>query len=81
MNTVFLPPDPPAKVSGQLMSSVPTPVPTQLIASSAANADRLGEAAAAPAEAPPPRAETGWDAYDVWRRFIKDARDRRQQQE
>jgi hypothetical protein len=21
---------------------------------------------------------TGWDAYDVWRRLIKDARDRRQ---
>jgi hypothetical protein len=54
---------------------------------SAANDDRLGEAlavSAAPADIgidtviePGIEATGGWDAYDVWRRFIKEARDRR----
>lgn len=58
---------------------------------SAANADELGEALAvstAPAEIGidtviQPSIETtgGWDAYEVWRRFIKDARDRRKHQD
>jgi hypothetical protein len=47
---------------------------------SAANADHVGERSAVPAvgrvDAP-----AGWDSYEVWRRFIKDARDRRQHQE
>ena len=48
----------------------------------AANADQIGEgfdgqrtvltAAMAASET-----STGWDSYEVWRRFIKDARDRR----
>lgn len=54
----------------------------------AANADQIGEgfggqttvltntAVAATAVAPT-ETSTGWDSYEVWRRFIKDARDRR----
>lgn len=43
-------------------------------AAPAANADRVSDQAA-----PAVLAETasGWDSYDVWRRFIKDARNRR----
>ena len=58
---------------------------------SAANADELGEsiaAAAAPMEIgidtviePSIGTTGGWDAYEVWRRFIKDARDRRKLQD
>ncbi len=40
----------------------------------AANADQLGEQRMTPVL----EAASGWDAYDVWRRFIKDARDRRE---
>jgi hypothetical protein len=28
-----------------------------------------------------PESPAGWDAYEVWRRLIKDARDRRQHQD
>jgi hypothetical protein len=42
----------------------------------AANDDHVGTHAAQ--KAATQSAETGgWDAYDVWRRLIKDARDRR----
>lgn len=81
MNTVFTPPGPPTDVSGKHMNSVSTSLPAHLIApGSAANADHVGERAVAPATA---RAEVapGWDSYEVWRRFIKDARDRRHHQE
>src|SRR5262249_23745122 len=46
---------------------------------SAANDDHLGLANAANrAQKESATSESGgWDAYDVWRRFIKDARDRR----
>ena len=58
------------------MSSASTPVKNQLIsAGSAANADQLGEVR--PVEAKGIEATGGWDSYEVWRRFIKDARDRR----
>jgi hypothetical protein len=40
----------------------------------AANADRLGEGKDSQTSI---EATGGWDAYEVWRRFIKDARDRR----
>jgi hypothetical protein len=63
------------------MNIVPTSLPAHVIApGSAANADHVSERAAAPAAV---RAESaaGWDAYEVWRRFIKDARDRRQHQD
>jgi hypothetical protein len=59
------------------MNSIPEPIPATHLLSAvpAANADRLGEQ-------PEPAANvtetgTGWDAYDVWRRFIRDARERR----
>ncbi len=49
-----------------------------LNAGSAANADQLGETR--PVGAGSIEATGGWDAYDVWRRFIKEARDRRKSQ-
>ncbi len=42
---------------------------------SAANADDLGERGVA---AKVTDTASGWDAYEVWRRFIKEARDRRE---
>jgi hypothetical protein len=63
------------------VSTSSTSLPAPVIASgSAANADHVGERTAAPAAG---RVESpaGWDAYEVWRRCIKDARDRRQHQE
>ena len=79
MNTVFVPPGPPNDLSGKHMNSVSPSVPAHVIASgSAANADHLGERnAAVPAVRTEPHA--GWDAYEVWRRCIKEARDRRNQ--
>jgi hypothetical protein len=81
MNTVFTPPGPSSDVSGKHMNNVSPALPAHVIASgSAANADHLGERSAVPA---PALTDTsaGWDSYEVWRRFIKDARDRRQHQE
>lgn len=83
MNTVFQPPDSIAGLSGDLMSSSPTSVSSQILGNAtatAANADQLGEAAAAEASQAG-TAPQGWDAYEVWRRFIKEARARRQQPE
>jgi hypothetical protein len=60
------------------MSSASRPITTKLISAvSAANADRLSDAAPHPVEARTIDTATGWDSYEVWRRFIKDARDRR----
>ena len=62
------------------MNSVSTTLPVHALASgSAANADHVSERTAPVAT----RTESpaGWDAYEVWRRFIKDARDRRQHQD
>jgi hypothetical protein len=71
------------------MSTVTKPVVSQLISGgSAANADELGDTVAAAGVADigidtmiESAGTGGWDAYEVWRRFIKDARDRRKQQE
>lgn len=74
------------------MSTVIKPVVSQLISGgSAANADKLGDTVASEQAAadigidtmiePSMGSASGWDAYEVWRRFIKDARDRRKQQE
>lgn len=74
------------------MSSVIKPVVSQMISGgSAANADELGETltvAAVPMDIgidtviePSIGTTGGWDAYEVWRRFIKEARDRRKQQD
>jgi hypothetical protein len=70
------------------MSTVIKPVSQMISAGPAANADKLGEAMSL--TAPPVGVDTvvepniestgGWDAYEVWRRLIKDARDRRKQQ-
>ena len=61
------------------MSSIPDSVTSQVLTiAPAANADRLGEPSRRPADAHLAETASGWDAYDVWRRFIKDARDRRQ---
>jgi hypothetical protein len=82
MSTVFTPPGQTNDKSGKHMNSVSTSsLPAHVIASgSAANADHVSERAAAPAVARP-ESPAGWDAYEVWRRCIKDARDRRQHQE
>ena len=58
-----------------IMTKVPNSIATELLTSEpAANDDRLEDSN-------PPVAvlsETGgWDAHEVWRRFIKEARDRR----
>jgi hypothetical protein len=59
------------------MSSAPQSRTSQLLgAGSAANADELADGAKVPAVALE-ASGGGWDAYDVWRRFIKEARDRR----
>jgi hypothetical protein len=82
MNTVFTPPGPPTDLSGKHMNSVSTSLPAHVIApGSAANADHVSERVAAPVVARADSVADGWDAYEVWRRFIKDARDRRQHQE
>jgi len=51
---------------------------SQLLSAPAANADRLSEQAV---DRLPQigltETASGWDSYEVWRRFIKDARDRR----
>jgi hypothetical protein len=63
------------------MNNVSPALPTHVIASgSAANADHLGERSVVPTPALT-ETNTGWDSYEVWRRFIKDARDRRQPQD
>jgi hypothetical protein len=74
------------------MTTLIKPVVSQIISASsavAANADRLGEALALSAPEvgidtvvqPNIAATGGWDAYEVWRRLIKDARDRRKHQD
>lgn len=58
------------------MSSSQEIVAKQLLTTApAANADRLGEADTSVRTT---ETATGWDAYEVWRRFIKEARDRRE---
>lgn len=57
-----------------LMSSASKPTTNQLIGGgSAVNADQLEAARSLEVF----ETIAGWDAYEVWRRFIKDARDRR----
>jgi hypothetical protein len=72
------------------MSTVIKPVSHIVSGAAAANADQLGEAAMA-LSASDVGIDTviqqnlestgGWDAYEVWRRLIKDARDRRKHQD
>jgi hypothetical protein len=58
------------------MSKSPTSMNQLLDTGMAANADDVGDPA--PDEAKVADTEGGWDAYEVWRRFIKEARARRQ---
>lgn len=60
------------------MNSIPEPIPgTQILSVvPAANADQMSEQAQPVVNVL--ETGSGWDAYDVWRRFIKDARERRQ---
>jgi hypothetical protein len=70
------------------MSTVIKPVSQLISAGSAANADKLAEAMSLTAPEvgvdtvvePSIESTGGWDAYEVWRRLIKDARDRRKHQ-
>jgi hypothetical protein len=88
MNTVFFTPEQLAGFTGDakssdfsdLMSSASKPITRSLLQTpSAANADELGEALLDTTAIEAKRMEStgAWDSYDVWRRFIKDARDRR----
>jgi hypothetical protein len=71
------------------MSTLIKPVVSQIISGgSAANADQLGAIALTAPEVgidtviePNVGSTGGWDAYEVWRRLIKDARDRRKHQD
>jgi hypothetical protein len=81
MKTVFLPPGS-ASLTRDLMSSVPERIHNPLATPvTVANADQLGERPAVPQQKRDIEVTAGWDAYEVWRRFIKDPRDRRQQPE
>lgn len=60
------------------MSSIQESITDRLIEpASAANADQL-DAQRTHSPANLTGTATGWDAYEVWRRFIKEARDRRE---
>jgi hypothetical protein len=71
------------------MSTLIKPVSQVIGAASAANADRLADAMALTVPAlgidtvvqSNIESTGGWDAYEVWRRLIKDARDRRRLQD
>jgi hypothetical protein len=73
------------------MSTSTKPVVSQLVSGgSAANADELGETLVVSTASdigidtviePSIDSTGGWDAYEVWRRFIKDARDLRKHQD
>lgn len=60
------------------MNSIPEPLSSvQLLGVvPAANADQLGEQPQSAVNVT--ETGSGWDAYEVWRRFIRDARERRQ---
>lgn len=72
----------PAVSTGDFMSSASNTIKNALAGTgSAANADQLGDQATRNAQRAAVEATGGWDAYEVWRRFIKDPRDRRGQQD
>jgi hypothetical protein len=86
MDTLFFTPEQRTGLSGdlmssELMSSAIKPIKRPIVeAGAAANADQLDEMMTKTAvEAKAIETTGAWDAYDVWRRFIKDARDRRKQ--
>jgi hypothetical protein len=84
MDTVFYTPEqraghPGESMSSDLMSSATKPIKRPLVeAGPAANADQLDEIGLETTVQTKGIETTGaWDAYDVWRRFIKEARERR----
>ena len=88
MDTVLFTPEQLAGFAGDakcsdlsdLMSSASKSITRSLLQTpSAANADDLGEALldTTAIEAKGMESTGAWDSYDVWRRFIKEARDRR----
>jgi hypothetical protein len=88
MDTVFLTPEQLAGFVGDaksgsfsdLMSSATKPITRSLLQTpSAANADDLGDTTVI--ETKSMESTGAWDSYDVWRRFIKEARDRRKNSE
>lgn len=58
------------------MSTVFSNPPSAAVGNRAANADRVDERIVV--STLNGKAAQGWDAYDVWRRLIKEARDRRE---
>ncbi|MBC7984025.1 MAG: hypothetical protein H7Y02_09230 [Candidatus Obscuribacterales bacterium] len=58
------------------MSTVFSSPPVGATVNPAANEDHVGERIVVTSLAAASR--QGWDAYDVWRRLIRDARDRRE---
>jgi hypothetical protein len=78
MSTLSFTPDH-AGPTVDVMSTVSRAASGQMLnGGTAANADELGEAR--PIQGRGVEATGAWDAYDVWRRLIKDARDRRKAQ-
>lgn len=83
MDTVFSTPEqrpgvPGDAMSSDLMTSATRPIKRPLIEEgSAANADEINESTEPTVEVKGIESTGAWDSYDVWRRFIKEARDRR----
>lgn len=64
-------------MSSDFMTSATRQIKRPLLETgSAANADQIGESRTAQ-DTKGIEGTGAWDAYDVWRRFIKEARDRR----
>lgn len=61
-------------VAHDSMSTASKTMTGQVLSAAAANEDRLDEARTQGRAA---ETSGAWDAYDVWRRYIKEARDRR----
>lgn len=74
MDTVFIFSDRTGLIVDSMSSVSKTTDGQMLNIASAANADRLDEARSREQGI---EGTGAWDAYDVWRRFIKDARDQR----
>jgi hypothetical protein len=75
MDTQFFATDQRTGIPVDPMSTASKPITSQIVTPAlAANADQLGESRV---EAKSIETTGGWDSYEVWRRFIKEARDRR----
>jgi hypothetical protein len=80
MDTQFFASDQRTGIPVETMSTVSKPITSQIATPTvAANADQLGESRRV--ETKSIEATGAWDSYEVWRRFIKEARDRRKTSE